>query len=579
MGSGEGTSIGESTCEGVQYLKSEAVNTGFGNRIGNDSGNGGSGPIEGFRTYKRRKHIKSSSESKGQEDGRGSMEAASKLADETTKEPPDCPLKDHASLDGPNDLSHKQFRNFFLERICESLNDEQGGIQGCIQDALKMTVKESDTFDKDKHKCYSQAGWMPNGTHCTAKGLVDFTSNETSDESHRPVTEMCRHALVNILLSENFTLLCKLLCENFQEVKADNLISLSLINIRMKDGVYERSPFLFCTDIQRVWRKFQGIGLELMSLGKSLSDLSLTCFNEQFRNPESYFHGKLEQFCTCRHCGGKADGRDCLVCDSCEEMYHVSCIQPAVKEIPLKSWYCASCTAVGMGSPHENCVVCKRLNAPRALCNDTDDEMKYATIERTFSKFEETSNCSRDDFRQPPVGNKSSCVCKICGSEVENGEKVKICEHNGCPYKYYHVRCLTTNLLKSYGPRWYCSSCLCRVCLLDRDDHQIVLCDGCDHAFHLYCLNPPRTSVPRGKWFCRQCDVKIKEIRRVKKAYEKQGNRMKRKDEMGRSACENLGKKLDVNCDQESDKDREPMEMLVKAALNFEEKMPGIRNT
>ncbi|XP_021642962.1 PHD finger protein EHD3 isoform X2 [Hevea brasiliensis] len=473
MGGGEGTSNGDITAESVQCLKTEVVINGFGSRIGKHSGDCGSRPGEGFRTYKRRKHTKSSSESKGQEDGRGSVEAASKLADETANETPDCLPEKHTSLDGSNDVSHKQSRNFVLESIYQSLKNDKGGIQGCIRDALLMTVK--------------------------------------------------------------------------------------------------------------VWKKLQGIGNDLISLAKSLSDVSFTCCNEQFSTREFKFHCKSEKIdscgvysvCTCWRCGDKADGRDCLVCDSCEEMYHVSCIEPAVKEIPPKSWYCASCTAVGMGSPHENCVVCERLNAPRTLCDEAGDEKVSSTIEKIFSEFEETSNCTGDDFCQPPAGSKNVCVCKFCGNEVENGEKLRICEHVLCPYKYYHVRCLTTNLLKSHGPLWYCPSCLCRVCLTDKDDTKIVLCDGCDNAYHMYCMNPPRTTVPKGKWFCRQCDVKIKEIRKARRAYEKRGYRMKRKIEAGKRACENLEEKLDEKCEQESVKDREPMDMLLKAAL-YEEKLAGV---
>lgn len=81
---------------------------------------------------------------------------------------------------------------------------------------------------------------------------MDFKSSESLDESHCPVTRKCQHAFLNIILSENFTLLCKLLVENFREMKADNLIGLSIMNARMKDGAYERSPSLFFTDIQLV---------------------------------------------------------------------------------------------------------------------------------------------------------------------------------------------------------------------------------------------------------------------------------------------------------------------------------------
>ncbi|KAG8633221.1 PHD finger protein EHD3 [Manihot esculenta] len=584
MGDGEGTSNGDCTGEGVQCLTSEAVNNGFKFRIGNDSRDWGSEISVGFQTYKRRKHTRSSSASKDQDDGKGSAEAGSKLADETAKELPDCFPEKQASLDGVNDVLHKQSRDFVLERICHSLNDDKGGIQGCIRDVLLMTVKESDSCDKDRHKHSSHARWVPNGT-LAAEEHVDI-SKESLDESHRPLTEMCQHAFLDIILSEKFTLLCKLLVENFQEMTAGNLLGLSLINMRMKDGVYERSPSLFLSDIQLVWKKLQGIGNDLISLAKSLSDVSLTCCNEQFSTRGFNFQCKPEKMdncgvysvCTCRRCGDKADGKDCLVCDSCEEMYHVSCIEPAVKEIPPKSWYCASCTAVGMGSPHDNCVVCERLNAPRSLCDQAGDEKGSLTIEKVFGEFEETSNCSRDDFCQPPAGSRNICVCKFCGNEVEHGEKLRTCEHVLCPYKYYHVRCLTTNLLKLHGPLWYCPSCLCRVCLTDKDDSKIVLCDGCDNAYHMYCMSPPRTSVPRGKWFCRQCDAKIKEIRRARRAYEKQGYRMKKKIEAGKRASEDIEKKLDEKCEQESVKDRERMDMLLTAAL-YEEKLAGVRNT
>lgn len=113
-----------------------------------------------------------------------------------------------------------------------------------------VVLQESDSCDKDRHRHSSHARWVPNGT-LAAEEHVDI-SKESLDESHRPLTEMCQHAFLDIILSEKFTLLCKLLVENFQEMTAGNLLGLSLINMRMKDGVYERSPSLFLSDIQLV---------------------------------------------------------------------------------------------------------------------------------------------------------------------------------------------------------------------------------------------------------------------------------------------------------------------------------------
>jgi hypothetical protein len=285
----------------------------------------------------------------------------------------------------------------------------------------------------------------------------------------------------------------------------------------------------------------------------------------------------MYKVCTCKRCGGKADGKDCSVCDSCEEMYHVSCIEPAVKEIPPKSWYCASCTASGIGSPHENCIACERLNAPKTLSNGGDDDISPPN-EETPIELEEILNCSADEGLEQSRGSKNVYLCKICGSEVEDTEKFKICSHSFCPNKYYHARCLTTKQLKSYATRWYCPSCLCRVCLTDQDDHKIVLCDGCDHAYHIYCMKPPLSSIPRGKWFCRKCNAGIQAIRRAKRAYETSENKQKKKGGGSLKAFESLQKKWNDKGDEGSEKGG-GMDMLLTAAktLNYEENLAAIQ--
>lgn len=289
----------------------------------------------------------------------------------------------------------------------------------------------------------------------------------------------------------------------------------------------------------------------------------------QLHTKQSDYHTKLEQsedcglykICTCTRCGDNADGRDRLVCDSCEDMYHVSCIEPAVKEIPHKSWYCDTCTASGIKSPHENCAVCERLNTVKTTVNGVGNETAPTNVE-ALNEFGENSNCSSDEWFHFSERGKDSFVCKICGNEVEDGEKSKTCSHSVCPSRYYHMRCLTKIQLKSYGPRWYCPSCLCRTCLTDKDDEEIVLCDGCDHAYHIYCLKPPKTSIPRGKWFCRRCNVKIRSIQKTKKAYER---RQKMKGNGEYEAFENIEKKWVDKDSMESDKNREGIDMLITA--------------
>ncbi|WFD34647.1 histone acetyltransferase [Malassezia cuniculi] len=49
---------------------------------------------------------------------------------------------------------------------------------------------------------------------------------------------------------------------------------------------------------------------------------------------------------------------------------------------------------------------------------------------------------------------------------------------------------------------------VCEVCADKGDDAQIMFCDLCDRGWHLYCLDPPLTKPPRGKWYCPTCTPK-----------------------------------------------------------------------
>eukprot|EP00112_Aurelia_sp_Birch-Aquarium-sp1_P011655 Seg245.5 transcript_id=Seg245.5/GoldUCD/mRNA.D3Y31 product="PHD finger protein 21A" protein_id=Seg245.5/GoldUCD/D3Y31 len=48
---------------------------------------------------------------------------------------------------------------------------------------------------------------------------------------------------------------------------------------------------------------------------------------------------------------------------------------------------------------------------------------------------------------------------------------------------------------------------ICSVC---RDAGNLLMCDTCDHVYHLTCLEPPLTKVPPGTWFCPKCVERLK---------------------------------------------------------------------
>lgn len=49
---------------------------------------------------------------------------------------------------------------------------------------------------------------------------------------------------------------------------------------------------------------------------------------------------------------------------------------------------------------------------------------------------------------------------------------------------------------------------VCKICKKGDADPEMLLCDGCDEGFHMYCLCPILIKVPKGKWFCPFCSKK-----------------------------------------------------------------------
>ncbi|XP_065904342.1 E3 ubiquitin-protein ligase UHRF1-like [Dysidea avara] len=51
-----------------------------------------------------------------------------------------------------------------------------------------------------------------------------------------------------------------------------------------------------------------------------------------------------------------------------------------------------------------------------------------------------------------------------------------------------------------------CYYCHCRICDSKDDAENTLLCDECDNAYHMQCLDPPVTSLPTDEqWFCPDC--------------------------------------------------------------------------
>lgn len=101
-------------------------------------------------------------------------------------------------------------------------------------------------------------------------------------------------------------------------------------------------------------------------------------------------------------------------------------------------------------------------------------------------KEEEKKQISASDFRSTithhrPPAVLTACVCAclfVCVCVCNTGKSGPECKH--C----------------KADPDAECRFCSCCVCGGKQDAHMQLLCDECNMAFHIYCLNPPLASIP-----------------------------------------------------------------------------------
>ncbi|CAM8878210.1 unnamed protein product [Rhodiola kirilowii] len=463
-------------------------------------------------------------------------------------------LENHATENNPNNYLLGHSKNIVFEDILK------GGVGGCLKAAFEYHGQQS-----CKEECTNTAnglsseGFLPSSTSRKIDGNTCVQSDGILTTNCCTSTEICQRAFSDIMASGEFSSLCKLLSENFQGVKVEKLFDCSFIDRRIKEGTYEHMPVLFPSDMHQFWKRLEKVGAEIISLARGVSNRSKACC-VQFSTQGFDSHDNTNHPGAFAEVGEKSDGKEFLICQMCQDMYHFPCIEPALKEISSRNGYCAKCIADGTKLPHENCAVCKKLHSPAILTNGDCDKL-IDTDEEMSTDHEESSNSDIEER-----------MCKLCSIEIGSNEKYQVCGHKFCQGRYYHERCLTVKELKSYASCWYCPSCLCRVCLVNKDDDKIVLCDGCDHGYHIHCLIPPLSSIPRGKWFCAECRAGMAEIARVRKAYMSGIGNRREDNEDCKKADGHSRKKQNTNGKDLSSKS-EGMDMLLTAAntLNKEE--------
>ncbi|XP_065183977.1 zinc finger protein DPF3-like [Sycon ciliatum] len=107
---------------------------------------------------------------------------------------------------------------------------------------------------------------------------------------------------------------------------------------------------------------------------------------------------------------------------------------------------------------------------------------------------------------------KANDYCDFClGTATENAKTKKPellvscadCGRSGHPTCLQFTADIMANVVQ-YS--WQCIECKsCGVCGSSDNDDQLLFCDDCDRGFHMFCLKPPISEPPEGKWSCTVC--------------------------------------------------------------------------
>ena len=112
----------------------------------------------------------------------------------------------------------------------------------------------------------------------------------------------------------------------------------------------------------------------------------------------------------------------------------------------------------------------------------------------------------------------NNIVCKSCGGSDEE-QNLLLCD--GCDVAV-HIHCLDPPLTEIPEGDYFCSDCAqeflyCEKCGSGEAGEKMVVCDGCDKSWHIYCLKNKLDKLPEGtEWYCDDCwRWEVEEVRGV----------------------------------------------------------------
>ncbi len=107
------------------------------------------------------------------------------------------------------------------------------------------------------------------------------------------------------------------------------------------------------------------------------------------------------------------------------------------------------------------------------------------------------------DTRRHPRTSQAGTVRRSDG-DITRGTRRGVSQN--MPFRLLrHVVSTVTPTFDALVPVDAGSDLACSSCGLTNEEDKMLLCDGCDAAFHTHCLPDPLGEVPVGDWYCESC--------------------------------------------------------------------------
>ena len=252
----------------------------------------------------------------------------------------------------------------------------------------------------------------------------------------------------------------------------------------------------------------------------------------------------LAETTACEVCGEGDDAPRLILCDGCDAGYHTYCLRPKLSRVPRGEWRCEDCarvkansataartrtgvatTTTSGGGPEEPPAADNEEAGAEAGKDDTvggeeeaaDGDDKKAPARRANPRRSAAARRSYD----LNAGYEGAWMCASCS--FSNRGTRRRCEMCAAPRQ-------TEETEPRRRPRHAAATraddfthaaggggdgedddgaaydeILCAACSLGDDPSNLLLCDGCEVGYHVYCLRPKLPCVPRGEWWCPSC--------------------------------------------------------------------------